>query len=148
MFAATRVLLSGHSGTSQEVPFTTVKQDGPPRGGYPPINTRRSIPVRRGPPAVALLAGAGAVMAYGFMTLGGSNVDNRALKEERRDARVVVAPYLQAEQDHRFLLRQAEFADMEAASMPAGWEVGESVYNTKTRWSPPAQDTMPSISSQ
>lgn len=42
-----------------------VKQEMPPKGGYPPIEYARSIP-KRGPSGVALFIGGAAVMAFGF----------------------------------------------------------------------------------
>lgn len=42
-----------------------VKQEMPPKGGYPPIEFARNIP-KRGPSGVALFIGGAAVMAFGF----------------------------------------------------------------------------------
>ena len=42
-----------------------VKQEMPPKGGYPPIEYARNIP-KRGPSGVALFIGGAAVMAFGF----------------------------------------------------------------------------------
>ena len=42
-----------------------VKQELPPRGGYPPIQYARNLP-KRGPSGLVLFIGGAAVMAYGF----------------------------------------------------------------------------------
>lgn len=42
-----------------------VKQELPPKGGYPPIEFARNIP-KRGPSGLALFIGGAAVMAFGF----------------------------------------------------------------------------------
>ena len=42
-----------------------VKQEMPPKGGYPPIEFARNIP-KRGPSGLALFIGGAAVMTFGF----------------------------------------------------------------------------------
>ena len=46
----------------KKIPY---KQDLPPRSGYPGIEFARNLP-KRGPSGIALFAGCGLVMAYGF----------------------------------------------------------------------------------
>eukprot|EP01051_Picozoa_sp_SAG22_P033742 SAG22_NODE_14932_length_361_cov_0.984733_1_plen_99_part_10 len=75
---------------------------------------------------------------------------NRAVKEEEHSARLALIPYLQAEQDYRYTLRETEFAHWEEETMKGveGWQMGKKAYNSenKTRWMPPALDTMPRFS--
>ena len=42
-----------------------VKQDLPPKGGYPPIEYARNLP-KRGPSGLMMFIGGAAVMAFGF----------------------------------------------------------------------------------
>ena len=42
-----------------------MKQDLPPKGGYPPIEYARNLP-KRGPSGVMMFIGGAAVMAFGF----------------------------------------------------------------------------------
>lgn len=42
-----------------------VKQDLPPKGGYPPIEYARNLP-KRGPSGLVMFIGGAVVMAYGF----------------------------------------------------------------------------------
>eukprot|EP01049_Picozoa_sp_SAG25_P008897 SAG25_NODE_838_length_5128_cov_5.187314_5_plen_62_part_00 len=58
---------------------------------------------------------------------------------------MALTPYLQAEQDFRYILREDTERAAEALAMNGvhGWKVGESTYNSQKRWLPPATDTMP-----
>eukprot|EP00250_Pteridium_aquilinum_P000042 c10056_g1_i1 orf=285-623(-) len=62
-----------------------------------------------------------------------------ALKQEKYEARKAILPFIQAEEDARFLRDRQKFLDEEAeimANVP-GWKVGASVYNSE-RWRAPA----------
>ncbi|XP_015759263.1 PREDICTED: NADH dehydrogenase [ubiquinone] 1 alpha subcomplex subunit 13-like [Acropora digitifera] len=52
---------------------SVVKQELPPKGGYPPIEYARNLP-KRGPSGMMMFIGGAAVMAFGFLCL-------KALKE-------------------------------------------------------------------
>jgi NADH dehydrogenase (ubiquinone) 1 alpha subcomplex subunit 13 len=75
---------------------------------------------------------------FGFMRLGAGNKERNGEKLLERQARYAIAPILQAEQDSKYLARQAEILQREAEIMSdvPGWKVGESVYNSKSRWVP------------
>ena len=69
----------------------------------------------------------------------------REIKEEKHLVRVAITPFLQAESDYRYILREDEFKAWEKETMKdvKGYKAGESVYHSKTRWQPPATDSMP-----
>lgn len=76
-------------------------------------------------------------IAFGFYKVG---VTNRATSAERalaREARYAIAPFLQAEADVWYHLREQEILEKEAEIMKdvPGWKVGESTYMT-SRWVP------------
>ena len=76
---------------------------------------------------------------FGFWRLGVGNTERNGEKLLERQARYAIAPILQAEQDAKYLARQAEILQREAEIMKdvPGWVVGESVYHNKTtRWVP------------
>ncbi|CAM9947527.1 unnamed protein product [Heterosigma akashiwo] len=114
-------------------------QDIAPAGGYPKIDVRNSNRVR-GPSGIALFAGAAAVTFYGFYKIGQGNIARREAKWEKRDARMAIIPFLQAEEDQQFLKRQAAWNRKEAEVMAGvpGWKAGESVYKSGVQWMPPA----------
>lgn len=64
---------------------------------------------------------------------------------EKRDARVALAPVLQAEEDRRYLAVRERALVVEAHIMAAvpGWKAGASPYNSG-RWAPPALGLKPS----
>lgn len=112
-------------------------QDMPPEGGYPEI-TYKSQNKSRGPPGWAIWAGATAMVAFGFYRIGETNIERNAWKNEKREARLAIVPYLQAEEDVRYHAHLLAKLDDEAQVMKGvkGWVVGQSVYNTK-EWIPP-----------
>ena len=55
---------------------STVRQDGPPRGGYSRVKYARNLPMR-GPSGVVLLLAGVAVMAYGLKRVGEGNRKRR-----------------------------------------------------------------------
>eukprot|EP00250_Pteridium_aquilinum_P000043 c10056_g1_i2 orf=285-716(-) len=133
----TELLIRRRKGMSslKEMP---VLQDGPPPGGFPAVRYARKIP-NSGPGGVAVFLVSAAVISYGFYQVGQGNMKRRALKQEKYEARKAILPFIQAEEDARFLRDRQKFLDEEAeimANVP-GWKVGASVYNSE-RWRAPA----------
>ncbi|XP_020628847.1 NADH dehydrogenase [ubiquinone] 1 alpha subcomplex subunit 13-like [Orbicella faveolata] len=114
-----------------------VKQEMPPKGGYPPIEFARNIP-KRGPSGVALFIGGATVMAFGFYKVIMGNRQRCELLKEQRYARIGVLPLLQAEHDRSCLRLLKENEELEAQIMKdvPDWKVGESVYHTD-KWVTP-----------
>lgn len=52
-------------GTRSKMASSVVKQELPPKGGYPPIEYARNLP-KRGPSGMMMFIGGAAVMAFGF----------------------------------------------------------------------------------
>jgi len=50
---------------SSKMASSLVKQELPPKGGYPPIEYTRNLP-KRGPSGLVIFIGGAVVMAYGF----------------------------------------------------------------------------------
>eukprot|EP00899_Mesostigma_viride_P005524 jgi/Mesvir1/14973/Mv14636-RA.1 len=116
-----------------------VAQDAAPPGGYPAIRFGRAIP-NTGLSGTAMFAIFGVVSAYGFYQIGQGNKLRRAYKRERFEARAALMPFLEAEEDQRYIKwkeHQDKVEGMIMANVP-GWKVGESVYNT--RWMPPTPE--------
>ena len=113
-------------------------QDGPPPGGYPPIDVRRNLPRNVGPSAVALFAGTALLMAYGYYRVGTFNVHRRELRAEWRDVRLSIIPFLQAEDDAQYVLTAKRYREWESKVMEhvPGWNVDESAYHTR-KYGPP-----------
>lgn len=124
---------------SKSVNELPVKQDGPPPGGFPSIRYARRVP-STGPAGATVFGVALMVMGYGLYKVGQGNRERRALKEEKKAARMAVVPALQAEEDRRYLEVEAKRREEEAKLMKdvPGWRVGQGVYETG-RWMPPAQ---------
>ena len=106
-------------------------QDGPPPGGFPSIRYGRRLP-SSGPTGVTLFAVGAVVMAYGFYKVGQSNHARRDEREEIVRARKALVPFLQSEEDARWVEKRREFYIQRGADAE-----GVNVY--KTRWMPPAQ---------
>mgnify|MGYP003886949377 FL=1 len=84
-----------------------------------------------------------AMFAYGMYKVHQGNVQTREQRKERRELRVVLAPYLQAEEDIRFLKARREAKQIEAEIMREvpGWDVNKGVYNNESIWvKPPIND--------
>lgn len=115
-----------------------ILQDGPPPGGFPPVRFARRIP-NSGPGGVAVFLVSAGIISYGLYQVGQGNLKRRVLKQEKFDARQAILPFLQAEEDARFVREHQKFLDEEAKIMAdvPGWKVGETVYNSG-RWLPPA----------
>eukprot|EP00699_Malawimonas_sp_californiana_P000947 EC714624.1.p1 GENE.EC714624.1~~EC714624.1.p1 ORF type:complete len:128 (+),score=8.23 EC714624.1:13-396(+) len=108
-----------------------VRQEAPPAGGYSKVEWQRNFG-RKTPGGAVLLLGVAAVMAFGFYRAGEGNVIRREEKEEKRRARANIIPFLQAEEDRRYLAGHAVAMKAEAELMKnvEGWEVGKNVYNS------------------
>jgi NADH dehydrogenase (ubiquinone) 1 alpha subcomplex subunit 13 len=73
-------------------------------------------------------------MAYGFWKVGTFNVHRRELLEERKQVRAALVPFLQAEEDQRFLEAKARWEAWEAKVMehvPNWKEQNEAIYKTR-----------------
>lgn len=106
-----------------------IQQDGPPPGGFPSIRYARRVP-SSGPTGVTLFAVGAVVMAYGFYKVGQGNHARKEEKKEMLRARKALIPFLQAEEDSRWVGKYKEFVGSHEGA-------AEQVY--KTRWMPPAQ---------
>lgn len=124
---------------TQSVNELPVKQDGPPPGGFPSIRYARRVP-STGPAGATVFGVALLVMGYGMYKVGEGNRERRALKEEKKAARMAVVPALQAEEDRRYLEKETKRLEEEAKLMKdvPGWKVGRGVYETG-KWMPPAE---------
>ena len=109
-------------------------QDGPHRSSamQRPVRFRAS-PGRPGLPGIVSLGLVAAGMGLGWVALGRGNKRRRLEAMERREAREVLVPLLQAEADRDFVLAKAaaDAAEGEIMKGRKDWVVGESVYNTK-----------------
>ncbi|KAI3429483.1 hypothetical protein D9Q98_005574 [Chlorella vulgaris] len=115
-----------------------VVQDGPPPGGFPAVRYARRVP-STGPGGFTLFAVSAAIMAYGFYKVGQSNRERRGIKADNLAARAALVPFLQAEEDRRWVLAKQAFQAKQEEVMKnvEGYDVKESVY--LTRWMPPAK---------
>lgn len=83
------------------------------------------------------------MFVYGMYKVHETSVQTRERRRERRELRVALAPYLQAEEDARFIKARAEAKDLEAEIMKEvpGWDVEKSVYHNGNIWvKPPIND--------
>lgn len=85
------------------------------------------------------------MFTYGFYQIGVGNRERRALKEEKLHARAVIVPYLQAEEDRRFVRAWLEKKERERSIMSGvrGWNAEEKT--TQSRWMPPGASTRPTL---
>eukprot|EP00298_Acanthocystis_sp_HF-20_P021149 c27319_g1_i1.p2 GENE.c27319_g1_i1~~c27319_g1_i1.p2 ORF type:complete len:136 (+),score=59.39 c27319_g1_i1:16-423(+) len=112
-------------------------QDGPPPGGFAPINVKRSLP-ERGPPHIIIVGSLIALMGWGWYRLAQGNLEQREIELERRAAKLALMPYLLAEQDLKLLdyhKKQKQIEEELMKDVP-GWVPGESVFKGK-RYLPP-----------
>ena len=74
---------------------------------------------------------------YGFWQIGQTNAQKRLVTKEKREARMSIMPFLQAEQDKMLAeqIAQSNAKEAEVMKHVEGWKVGESVYSK--RWSKP-----------
>ncbi|EKX35985.1 hypothetical protein GUITHDRAFT_146129 [Guillardia theta CCMP2712] len=114
------------------------KQDMPPAGGFPPINTKRNVGKDLAIPSIFIFGTVAVGMMWGMNRLGQGNKQRRALKREKLDMRAALSPFLQAEEDIDYVMREDQKLKWEAEVMKdvPGWVVGENVYHGK-RWAPP-----------
>ena len=114
-------------------------QDMPPPGGYPDVVFKRAT-IERGPEYWKIWAGAALMVGFGFYRVGQGNLERNAAKKEKREARMMIVPYLQAEEDARAVAASADRDAAEAKVMKGvtGWTVGESVYSSAKYWDAPA----------
>ncbi|KAJ8603504.1 hypothetical protein CTAYLR_005117 [Chrysophaeum taylorii] len=133
-----RRLASGKATT--HIPYNELRapvQDMPPPGGYPEVIATRGIGPR-GPPGWAIWLGATFATVFGLYRVGEGNRERNAAKKMKREARMAIIPYLQAEEDVRAHALYLARLDDEARVMKGvkGWKVGESVYHNTSIWMP------------
>jgi len=106
----------------------------------------RRIP-STGPTGAALFAAYAGMFVYGFYQIGQGNKARRAVKEEKYNARGVIVPYLQAEEDRRYVKAYREKMAKENAIMAnvPGWDAEEKRRSASGRWFPPGQSTLPRL---
>ena len=121
-------------------------QDGPPPGGYPSVRYARRIP-STGPTGMAFFGAYLGAMVYGFYQVGQGNARRRGLKEEKLTARAVLIPFLQAEEDRRYVAaaKERRASEDEIMADVPGWKSGDqgAVYNTT--WLPPQHTYAPKM---
>ncbi|GBG32948.1 NADH dehydrogenase ubiquinone 1 alpha subcomplex subunit 13 [Hondaea fermentalgiana] len=112
-------------------------QDMPPPGGFKPFSVAAEMPKPR-ISGFGLFALTAATCAVGFYIMGQGNIERRALKMEKRERRMAIVPFLQAEEDARFVRLSQKAKDEEARIMKdvPGWDVNEKVYNTQSWFVP------------
>lgn len=122
-------------------PYTMpqVKQDGPPPGGFAPIQTKRFVGVTTSIPSSVIIGLTAAGMALGMWKVGTFNQKRRGWKQEKAEARRTLVPYLQAEEDLAYMAKESQRNELEAKVMAdvPGWKVGASVYNSQKIYAPP-----------
>jgi NADH dehydrogenase (ubiquinone) 1 alpha subcomplex subunit 13 len=81
----------------------------------------------------------GGMVAFGFYQVSKGNAGRREAKAEQRAIRASLIPFLQAEEDVRFLQRQAlqHQAERKLMAHDPTFKVGQSPYKTDI-WFPPA----------
>ena len=106
----------------------------------------RRIP-STGPTGAALLAVYAGMFTYGFYQIGQGNKARRATKEEKITARSVIVPFLQADEDRRYVKAWREKVANEAAIMSnvAGWDAESKRKSASGRWFPPGATTRPKM---
>ena len=121
----TRTLLGG-----PKTPGNFV-QDGPPKGGFPTVNVRRSLP-GGGLSSIALMSGLTGTFIYGMYTLISANRQRREFKREEHDIRMAVLPFLSFEEDVKSAFVKSKMLANEEELMKGvpNWEAGASAYKT------------------
>jgi NADH dehydrogenase (ubiquinone) 1 alpha subcomplex subunit 13 len=137
----------GLTGPPKPPPHAAI-QDGPPPGGYPPVDVRRNLP-KVGPSGTTLLIGIGLITIYGFWGATKSAQRRRRLNQEKYQIRLAITPYLQAEQDrlevketHRRLRQEAELMK----DVPE-YQPGENLYKTR-KFTPYVKPLVPGVGPQ
>ncbi|KAK8827258.1 NADH dehydrogenase (ubiquinone) 1 alpha subcomplex 13 [Blastocystis sp. ATCC 50177/Nand II] len=113
-------------------------QDLPPKGGYPIINPKRYLPIRVTGATMWLIGTA--TVGFGIWRMMYGIRKMNEMDQERFNARLAMAPFLQAEEDIRYCAEEDAKLKKEAEVMKdiPGWEVGKSVYNSR-KWVPRPQ---------
>ena len=111
-------------------------QDGPPAGGFPAINTRRSLP-GGGMSSIAMAGASVLTLTFGMYTVMSANAQRREFAREETDMKMAVLPFLAAESDCKLAFIKGKQLANEAELMKdvPDWEVGASAY--KTTYLPP-----------
>mmetsp|Transcript_27570 Transcript_27570/g.57702 ORF Transcript_27570/g.57702 Transcript_27570/m.57702 type:complete len:135 (-) Transcript_27570:196-600(-) len=111
------------------------KQEMPPPGGFPKVDVMEKMR-SRGPSGAMIWGVSVAMITYGYYLIGEHNKKYRLEKFREQEARLAMIPFLQAESDLDWLYRRDKLLEREAKIMEGveGWEVGGSVYYSKTRW--------------
>mmetsp|Transcript_18480 Transcript_18480/g.36271 ORF Transcript_18480/g.36271 Transcript_18480/m.36271 type:complete len:132 (+) Transcript_18480:224-619(+) len=121
-------------------------QDMPPPGGFKPFSVEKQMPKPRmsGATIFGLTA---ATCMIGFYIMGQGNVKRTQLNAERRDRRMAIVPFLQAEEDARFVMNSQKMKEDEARIMKdvPNWDVNASIYNTQSWWIPTDTDNKKAI---
>ena len=109
----------------------------PPPGGFPDVVYARGVPARRGPTGTQLWVGGLLLVVYGFYQVGQTNIARRQWAIEKRNARIALVPFLQAEADAKYVVAKKEQVEAEAKLMHnvPSWKAGASVYNSG-KWMP------------
>ncbi|KAL4529959.1 hypothetical protein Ndes2526A_g04699 [Nannochloris sp. 'desiccata'] len=115
-----------------------IVQDGPPPGGFPAIRYARRVP-STGPTGITLFAVGASIMAYGFYKVGQGNHIRRAETAEKMEARKSLVPFLQAEEDRRWVKVYRQFKEKENNVLKDNPDFNPQEPIYKTRWMPPAQ---------
>lgn len=114
-----------------------VVQDGPPPGGFPAVRYARRVP-STGPGGVTLFGVGIALMAYGMYQVGQSNRERRGVMDERTELRAALIPFLQAEEDRRWVRAHYDWLNAQAGIMRDRPEYDPKEGPYKTRWMPPS----------
>ena len=112
-------------------------QDGPPKGGYPSVKYRRSIP-GGGLSSLALVSGIGGCFVFGMYKVIMANRERREFQREEFDIRQSIVPFLQAESDVRtaFFEEKRNANEAELMKDVPNWEAGASVYKSRSYMAP------------
>eukprot|EP00615_Pteridomonas_danica_P001820 CAMPEP_0114342820 /NCGR_PEP_ID=MMETSP0101-20121206/10100_1 /TAXON_ID=38822 ORGANISM="Pteridomonas danica, Strain PT" /NCGR_SAMPLE_ID=MMETSP0101 /ASSEMBLY_ACC=CAM_ASM_000211 /LENGTH=102 /DNA_ID=CAMNT_0001477147 /DNA_START=27 /DNA_END=332 /DNA_ORIENTATION=+ len=98
-----------------------VMQEMPPPGGFPKVQVEFR-PTMRGPSTLAIWGGVILMMTYGWVQIGRQNRKTNLETAEKLRARRAIYPFLQAEEDLRFVKARQEGL------------VPKNVYNTPGLW--------------
>lgn len=125
------------------VPNSHSVQDMPPKGGFQKIRIENNVPANRGFRGWVLFAGMGAGIVYGFVKLYSSSKTRRDMKRERRQLRVAILPFLQAEEDVLACKNIAEKQkrEMEIMKHVPNWDALQSVYHSNVYVRPRGKGT-------
>jgi NADH dehydrogenase (ubiquinone) 1 alpha subcomplex subunit 13 len=82
---------------------------------------------------------------YGFYQIGQGNKHRRFVLDEKHNARAILVPFLQSEEDRRYAREAREMRERESVVMKnvRGWNSEEKPY--KTTWLSPGSATRPRL---